>query len=185
MTGVLHLASDAHVARPWRGGGGVTRDIIAVPAGSGDDDFLWRASIATIDAAGPFSAWPGVDRMFVLLRGRMLLTVGGGDEQRVELGGPAIRFAGETVVEARPLDGPCTALNLMARRGRCRIAVDRWTAARPNAAGQCLLLAEQATTVRVDGKTIDLAPDDALLLTGGAPAALAFDRPLIVAEIFA
>lgn len=185
MTGVLHLGSEAYVARPWRNGGGVTRDIVAVPTGAGDDDFLWRASIATVDAAGPFSVWPGVDRAFLLLRGSVLLTVGNEDSQRVDEGGPAILFAGEAPVAARPVDGPCTVFNLMARRGHVRIAVERWTTARPTAAGQCLLLAEQPTRVHVIGDTIDLAQDDALLLTGTVPTELEFDRPLIVAEIFA
>jgi environmental stress-induced protein Ves len=185
VTGVLHLASHAHVARPWRGGGGVTRDIIAVPAGAGDDDFLWRASIATIAVPGPFSAWPGVDRAFMLLRGTILLTVGDRDERRIDPGAPAILFAGEMAIMARPVDGPCTALNLMARRGRSRIIVERWTAPRPSAAGQYLLLAEHITKVRASDQTIDLAPDDALLLTDDNIAGLAFDRPLIAAEIFA
>ncbi len=185
MTGVLHLGREAYVARPWRNGGGVTCNIIAVPTGADDDDFLWRASIATIAAAGPFSLWPQVDRVFLLLRGSVLLTVGDAGEQRIEPGAPATLFAGEAAVAARPVDGPCTVFNLMARRGRARIAVERWTAARSTAASQTLLLAEQSTTVRVDGDAIALAQDDALLLTGALPTDLEFDRPLIVAEIFA
>ncbi len=184
MTDVLHLASHAYAVRPWRGGGGVTRDVITVPADAGDDDFLWRASIATIDVDGPFSAWPGVDRAFVLLRGELLLTVGDDAERRVDPGAPPTLFAGEAAVAARPVDGPCTVFNLMARRGRTRIAVDRWTTARPRAAGKCLMLAEQQTTVRVNGDALALAQDDALLVTGSVPSGLEFDRPLIVAEIF-
>lgn len=183
MTGVLHLGREAYAARPWRNGGGVTRDIVAVPKGAGDDDFLWRASIATIDAVGPFSAWSGVDRAFLLLRGSVLLTIGNEGERRVDPGAPAILFAGEEAIAVHPVDGPCIAFNLMARRGRVRIGLERWKAARPSAAGQCLLLAEQPTRVCVNGDAIDLAQDDALLLTG-VPAGLAFDHPLIVAEIF-
>ncbi len=185
MTGVLHLGRETYAARPWRNGGGVTRDIIAVPAGAGDDDFLWRASLATIDAAGPFSVWPGVDRAFLLLRGSVMLTIGDDDERRVNPGVPPILFAGEAAIAARPVDGPCTVFNLMARRGNARIAVARWTAGRPSAALQILLLAEQPTTVRVNGDAVALAQDDALLLTGAVPTDLEFDRPLIVAEIFA
>jgi environmental stress-induced protein Ves len=184
VTGIRHLVSRDYTARPWRNGGGVTRDIVAVPAGTSDDDFLWRASIATIDAAGPFSLWPGVDRAFLLLRGELLLTVGNEGERPVDSNAAAILFAGEAAIAARPVGGPCTALNLMTRRGRARIAVERWTAARPTAAGQCLLLAEQPTTLRINGDAIDLGQGDALLLTGAVPTELEFDRPLIVAEIF-
>lgn len=42
---------------PWKNGGGETREIICVPAP--DAPFLWRASIATLQADGPFS--PFVD----------------------------------------------------------------------------------------------------------------------------
>ncbi|GGJ54351.1 HutD family protein [Sphingopyxis bauzanensis] len=184
MTGVLHLASRAYIARPWRNGGGITHDIVTVPAGAGEDDFWWRASIATIAAAGPFSFWPQVDRAFLLLRRELLLTIGDSGEQRISPGARAIRFAGEAAVAARPVEGPCTVFNLMARRGRSRIAVDCWTTARPSTAAQCLLLAEQPTTVRVHGDAIALAQQDALLLTGGIPAGLTFDRPLIAVEIF-
>ncbi|MER0132758.1 HutD family protein [Klebsiella pneumoniae] len=38
---------------PWKNGGGETREIICVPAP--DAPFLWRASIATLQADGPFS----------------------------------------------------------------------------------------------------------------------------------
>lgn len=184
MSGVRHLASHAYAARPWRNGGGVTHDIVTVPAGAGDDDFLWRASIATIAAAEPFSVWPGIDRAFLLLRGELLLTIGGAGERRIAPGAAPILFAGEAAVAARPIDDPCTVLNLMARRGRRRIAADRWTTARPSAAAQILLLAEQPTNVRVHGDALALAQDDTLLLNGGVPTGLTFDRPLIAAEIF-
>ena len=55
---------------PWKNGAGATREIIAVP--SVDAPFLWRASIATLQADGPFSPFPGVDRTIVLLAGRPL-----------------------------------------------------------------------------------------------------------------
>ena len=58
---------------PWKNGGGITREIVCWPPGSGLDDFWWRASVATIDAAGPFSAFPGVDRTIMLLEGAGVL----------------------------------------------------------------------------------------------------------------
>ncbi|MBN0683270.1 HutD family protein, partial [Pseudomonas aeruginosa] len=52
---------------PWKNGAGETREIICVPAP--DAPFLWRASIATLQADGPFSPFPGVDRVITLLAG--------------------------------------------------------------------------------------------------------------------
>ena len=59
-------------ARPWKNGGGVTRDVAVFPAEANDDDFLWRASVATIAAAGPFSPFPGIDRTLILLGGELV-----------------------------------------------------------------------------------------------------------------
>lgn len=168
-------------ARPWRNGGGVTREIAMFPESAGDDDFLWRASLATIAAAGPFSAWPGVDRTFLLVQGEVALTFNGGAECRVSAGDPATGFAGEAAVAARPVGGECTALNIMARRGRMRARVDRWESGRPAVADQILLVAEVATSVRHDGRSFDLEADDALLVDRGGIAAMEFDHPIIVA----
>jgi environmental stress-induced protein Ves len=184
VSAFLHLSGQARTAQPWRNGGGITREIIAVPAGAGDDDFLWRASIATISAAGPFSLWPGVDRALLPLCGELRLTIGNEPERQVEVGEPAILFGGEEAVAAHTVGGPCTVFNLMVRRGRMRMRVERWMAARASIAGQCLLLAEQPTTVRIDSQTADLARDDTLLLSPAADTRLEFDQPLIVAELF-
>lgn len=51
---------------PWRNGSGTTREIVRVGR---DDDFRWRASIARVDASGPFSAYPGCRRWSCLLDG--------------------------------------------------------------------------------------------------------------------
>ena len=50
---------------PWRNGGGVTREILA-SGGSGSDGFDWRISIADVSEPGPFSAFPGFDRVITL-----------------------------------------------------------------------------------------------------------------------
>lgn len=56
----------------WRNGAGVTREILSVGAG---DAFAWRASIARVDASGPFSAFPGCRRWSCLLDGGPLVLV--------------------------------------------------------------------------------------------------------------
>ncbi|PPS58274.1 hypothetical protein CRX72_12315 [Pantoea sp. BRM17] len=60
----------------WRNGGGETREIVSFPPGAAD--FAWRASIATLDASGPFSLFPGVDRVITLLQGDSPLLQSGG-----------------------------------------------------------------------------------------------------------
>ena len=53
---------------PWKNGGGVTRELLRLPAGSGEDWTL-RISVADIAADGPFSPVPGITRWFAVLTG--------------------------------------------------------------------------------------------------------------------
>jgi environmental stress-induced protein Ves len=54
---------------PWKNGGGTTRQLAVWPMDATSDDFLWRISIAQIDAPGEFSTFPGTDRTILLWRG--------------------------------------------------------------------------------------------------------------------
>jgi len=175
------LRARDRIARPWKNGGGVTRDIAVFPEGASDEDFLWRASIATIEKAGPFSVFPGVDRAFLLLRGDLRIEVGDRGEQRLRPGSPALSFGGEDSVGAEPLGGSCSALNIMTRRGRAWAILERWSCAR--AADRLLLLATRATPVTVGGHMIDLAEDDALLIDRAAEKPLSAGPALIAAFI--
>jgi len=178
------LSARARAARPWRNGGGVTRDIVLFPAGAGDETFLWRASLATIGGAGPFSAWPGVDRTLMLLEGELVVAVDDEAERRLCPGDAGIAFAGEAAVAARPIGGECTVLNIMARRGQAQARLERWTAGRPSDADQLLLLAAAAMTIRLGGRPVSLERHDAVLLDPPEIATLEKDRAAIVAELF-
>ena len=179
MTGARLLRAKDRTARPWKNGGGVTRDIAVFPDGAGGEDFLWRASIATIAKAGPFSAFPGVDRAFLLLHGDLRIEIGGRGAQRLHPGSPALLFGGEDAVRAEPLGGPCTALNIMTRRGQASAILERWSGIR--AADRLLLLATGAAPVTVGADTIDLAEDDALLIDRPAGNPLSAGAALIAA----
>jgi len=74
--GIVQFAELAIV--PWRNGGGVTREVLAARSGSDPHDFDWRISIADVNASGPFSPFPGVDRIIILVEGeRMDLVIDG------------------------------------------------------------------------------------------------------------
>jgi hypothetical protein len=114
----------AAVAMPWRNCGGSTRELARHPESG---DFEWRLSVAEVAADGPFSAFPGVDRLLVLLAGAgMDLTLADGV---VRLRPPhgAHTFAGEAEVHATLVDGPTTDLNLMVRRDRWSAVLERHT----------------------------------------------------------
>jgi len=67
------IRSADYLTRPWKNGGGTTRDIASSPPGASLDDFVWRLSLAQVDRDGPFSRFDNVDRTLVLLSGAMTL----------------------------------------------------------------------------------------------------------------
>ena len=74
---VLILAAAARTAAAWKNGGGVTREVVAHPAGSDLGGFEWRLSIAEVHRGGPFSVFPGIDRHMAVLAGRLSFAIEG------------------------------------------------------------------------------------------------------------
>jgi hypothetical protein len=95
-----------------------------LPSGGAGDDFLWRLSIATVHADGPFSTFAGIDRTIAVLAGRgMTLQLERTVSLRTE--SEPFAFAGEEPVYARVLEGATTDLNAMTRRGAFTHAMRR------------------------------------------------------------
>ena len=62
----LHASWLAVTPEPWKNGGGVTRTLSVDTAGQPP---RWRVSVADIDRDGPYSRFPGYDRVSVVLTG--------------------------------------------------------------------------------------------------------------------
>lgn len=109
-------------ATPWKNGGGTTREIVCIPPGAGMDGFDWRVSIATIAAAGPFSAFAGIDRVIMLLDGTgvRLRSGDGRIDHRLDAAHAPFAFAGDAALDCEMLGGTSIDFNLMARRARLR-----------------------------------------------------------------
>jgi len=155
---------------PWKNGGGVTRELLAWPAGG---DWKLRISVAEIASDGPFSSFPGVDRWFaVLAGGGVALTIDGREERR-RAGDPALAFSGEAKVDCRLLQGPSRDLNLMLRglAGAMQAAVAG--AAWSPRAGRCGLYALVPGRCRA-GAAETALPADSLAWFDPAPESLAF-----------
>ncbi|GAB3377662.1 HutD/Ves family protein [Lysobacter fragariae] len=106
----------------WRNQQGWTREIIRLPDG---DDWDWRLSIAEVERDSAFSAFPGVDRVLVLLSGSgMRLRFDDGEVHELLPPHDKLRFAGERGVTGELVDGPTHDFNLMWRRDR--IHADLW-----------------------------------------------------------
>ncbi len=100
--------------QPWRNGGGSTQELLAWPTPAA---WLLRLSVAKIERDGPFSAYPGVQRWFVVLQGagvRLQLPSG------AHTAGPSsgvLAFDGAEAPNCVLIDGPTLDLNLMLQGG--------------------------------------------------------------------
>jgi environmental stress-induced protein Ves len=157
----------------WRNGAGWTRQVHAEPAADGSAEWDWRLSIAEIDADAPFSAFPGVDRVLVLLHGNgMRLRFDDGEVHELLPPHDRLRFAGERALVGELVDGPTRDFNLMWRRD----AIDASLWHRP-LVGSMLVFVDPGETwalhvlagqARIDGAESLAVGDSALLRAGGA-----------------
>jgi len=167
---VLHLPANGYRRLRWRNGAGWTREILAAaPVEGGDWD--WRLSIAEIEADGPYSLFPGVEREQVLLSGEGLaLDFGAGDERALAPPHGRQRFAGDLPVAARRVSGRAEVFNLMWRPAR--VSARLWF--RP-LVGSMLLFVDPGSTWAVHmvagrarlGAEMLLERGDSALLGGG------------------
>lgn len=115
-------------ARPpvrWKNGGGVTTELLAARAGVDAAAFDWRISIAEVTSNGPFSIFPGVDRVLTILDGAGLVLTIGEDRTVLDQRSTPLFFAGDAEVRAELVDGPVRDLNILVRRGHFRADVRR------------------------------------------------------------
>jgi environmental stress-induced protein Ves len=119
---ILRSAADA-TPQPWRNGGGVTRELLRLPAGPADDWTL-RISVADIEADGPFSPFPGVTRWFAAVAGAGV-RLGFADAAPRDLrpGDAPLCFDGADAPGCVLLDGATRDLNVMVRRDRADVLV--------------------------------------------------------------
>ncbi|MEE3624974.1 HutD family protein [Nitrospirillum sp. BR 11752] len=173
MSGVRLLPSASRPAQPWKNGGGVTREVARQDDGAGD--ILWRVSIADVREAGPFSHFPGIDRVLAVLEGLLLLDFGAGMAPVLVTPETAAHaFPGDVPVSGTPDGGPVTDLNLMVRRGAVRGTQLRLSpgpsSLSPNPTATRLLVAAGEAQVTCGGETYTLGRLDALLFAPGTTA---------------
>jgi uncharacterized protein len=155
-------------AVPWKNGGGITREIAVFPERAGFDGFDWRVSIADVAAGGPFSRFPGIDRVLTVIEGRgLILSVEGRADVDLNERSNPFAFSGDAACEGLLLFGPIRDLNVMTRRGACTAEVRRILATEEIAcrAAATILVALAPLSL---GDEI-LAPGDAAI---GAPGEL-------------
>lgn len=100
------------------------RDPLPSDPASVGDDWLWRLSIAEVERDAAFSAFPGIDRELILLRGNgMRLRFDDGETVSLEPPHGRYRFSGERPLRGEPVDGPTHDFNVMWRRDRIDAAI--------------------------------------------------------------
>ena len=165
--GVVRFAELTAV--PWRNGGGVTRQVVSA-GGSGSQDFDWRISIADLNEPGPFSSFPGVDRIITVVEGEGMDLVIDGVEHVLGLHEP-LSFDGASQTSCSRLAGPLRDLNVMTRNDRlsATVAIRDLSETRPIAIASSqvlVLLTGSAVVVGADGSRAELRLLDAVCPSG-------------------
>jgi uncharacterized protein len=160
-------------ATPWKNGGGITHEAMRVPARG--DPFLWRVSVAHIDASGPFSEFAAHDRKMVLLRGEGVdLKFADGSRQVLRRVGELVEFDGAVPAQCDLLNGPCVDLNLMvSKQGSASVRVERFEAALEIGAARdettLVFAIDRSVTLEIPGaQAAPLEPWDLAVLSGCA-----------------
>ncbi len=185
------LSAKDRIARPWKNGGGVTRDVAIAPPDANLDTFDWRISFADVAGDGPFSAFVNVDRTLTVVTGEGIALRFGDEDERALRRGVPFAFSGDAAATSRLLAGPIVDLNVMTRRGALAHRVrriegaERLRAPAPLAfvvcaAGACVLTAPTGRlalglydVADVSGETVEIAP---------APGALVLVVEIVMAQ---
>ena len=122
-----HTVALADVApSAWKNGGGTTRELLAWP---GSAEWVFRLSVAEVQADGPFSSFVGVQRWFAVLSGAgVRLRLGALAPHEVQVLTPASSpfcFDGALPVDCTLVDGATQDFNLMVRADQARAQMQR------------------------------------------------------------
>lgn len=123
---IVHLTDEDVRRVPWKNGRGVTEELALWPptASFARADFDWRVSRAVVDEDGPFSSFPGFDRILVVTDGRGVLLTHGDDAPRARVRPlEPYGFSGDWPTRAELDGGPIADLNVLVRRDRQRADV--------------------------------------------------------------
>lgn len=167
--------------QPWRNGGGITRDLLAWPTA---DHWQLRISVAEVARDGPFSAYPGVDRWFAVVRGAGVVLHFGNIDRRLTPQSEPLHFDGASAPGCTLIDGVTQDLNLLVRQDAGHGQMTRalpgadWLGAAPLRA----VFTSQAAELQVAGRPVAALPAGSLAWStaaDGLPWQLVADDALL------
>jgi environmental stress-induced protein Ves len=138
--------------QPWSNGGGQTRELITWPRAQG---WTVRVSIAAIERAGPFSAYPGVERWLAVIEGDGVALALPRGEVTLTASDSPVHFSGAAAPGCRLVNGASQDLNLMVRQAGARAGMRRagvGTVCDGGAAWRALYVADSAV-LDIEGAT--------------------------------
>ncbi|MEU9060145.1 HutD family protein [Streptomyces sp. NPDC048430] len=181
------LRAEDRAPAPGSNGGGVTSEVAVHPTGASTDDFVWRVSVADVARGGPFSAFPGVDRIITVADGPGVALTVDGASHVMDASYEPFALSGDAVTECRLLGGPVVAFNVMARRAEmaARVRVVRSdTAVRPVAGTHVLAIVLDGAAV-LRGASVRLGCLDAVLLSDGDCVSFGVEGVLAIVDFVA
>lgn len=179
------LRAQDRTSAPWKNGGGMTSEVAVHPRDAGTGDFLWRVSVADVARGGPFSTFPGVDRVITLVDGPgMALSVDGASHQ-VDTPYEPFAFSGDAVTDCRLLGGAIIDFNVMVRRAEmtARVRIVRSQAPlRPGVDAVVLAVVLDGSAV-LRHSSVRLGRLDAVLLSAGDEDSVEVEGVLAIVEL--
>jgi len=128
---VLHLRPADARRVPWKNGRGFTDELALWPPGASFErgDFDWRISKAAVEEDGPFSSFPGFERVLVVTEGAGLILDHGTSAPRAKLERLVpYRFSGDWETRAELVDGRVADFNVIWRRDRAHAEIETLSA---------------------------------------------------------
>ena len=172
----------------WKNGLGETAEVAIAPPRATLEAFEWRISLARVEADGPFSGFPGIDRTLTVVAGSgFRLVVDRGAPVDLTRSSAPFVFRGESAVQSMLLAGPVTDLNVMTRRARFhhrvrRIQVAAHTAIETAATAAALFCVSGRIEVATAAAASELGAQDTVLIDDALPE-VAGEGELLLIEI--
>nr|BDT29912.1 HutD family protein [Bacteriovorax sp. HI3] len=107
------FTKDSFKEMPWKNGGGSTLELYRMPS---EGDFNFRLSMATVSSDGPFSHFPGIDRILLLMEGAGFRLNKKPQSLTMDTPFSPLTFSGEEDIHCQLIQGTCRDFNIMTRR---------------------------------------------------------------------
>ncbi|MBI1220286.1 MAG: HutD family protein [Rhodobacteraceae bacterium] len=173
-----HLTPADYRRMPWANGRGVTVELWREEVAG---QLSLRLSMATVAEDGPFSLFPGIDRVLTVISGPGFDLLGEGLRLRADLLCP-VAFPGDVALAAVGVTGSSEDFNVMTARGGLRAGVEVLTAGGSFDAKRVFVFALGPTDLLAEGTSLHLSTHDlvetagrGLIEAGGPVLAAALD----------